>query len=293
MFMERLSMDHSLINYGNGNGYARNFNHFYKTNGDSGGIQLRPNVKYYFTNQFSENDTQIFREQKKHYLLETVLLQQPGIAYIKFADDKTYLCANDHFKEMFGVNDSVEVKNKNNYSLRAFMKSKLNDKVTVEIQQLEEKAFSENIELNDQITSPMISTEGKVIVLSLNIAPLSIKDSGRKLLMCYATDYTDKLAHTELLKIYQDFFQDQKVAIKKFVDHIGLGYFLYDKSDNITPRELDCLILLSKGLTAKQSASILDISHRTIEAHLKNIKEKFDANNNSELLGMFLSCYRN
>lgn len=52
---------------------------------------------------------------------------------------------------------------------------------------------------------------------------------------------------------------------------------------NLSPQEERCLKLLKQGYTAQASASILNISNRTVEAHINNIKKKFKCNSKLEL----------
>jgi len=62
-----------------------------------------------------------------------------------------------------------------------------------------------------------------------------------------------------------------------------------DLSDNrpvldISKRERQVAILVTKGQTSKEIARILSISPRTVEAHRAHLLEKFDARNSSELI---------
>ncbi len=52
----------------------------------------------------------------------------------------------------------------------------------------------------------------------------------------------------------------------------------------ITPKEKEILTLLSQGLSTKAIAGSLSISHHTVESHGKNLRQKFDAKNSSELV---------
>lgn len=54
--------------------------------------------------------------------------------------------------------------------------------------------------------------------------------------------------------------------------------------DQITARELECLGLISQGKTAKMSAQTLNISPRTVERHIDNIRTKLKLKNKSELI---------
>lgn len=52
----------------------------------------------------------------------------------------------------------------------------------------------------------------------------------------------------------------------------------------LTQRELDCLMLAKEGKSAKQAAKLLNISYRTIEAHLESVKRKFECKTKLELM---------
>ena len=55
-------------------------------------------------------------------------------------------------------------------------------------------------------------------------------------------------------------------------------------SSVLTPREVEVLQLLVEGKSTKQTASILGVSIKTIEAHRKNIMEKLDIDNIVDLV---------
>jgi len=59
----------------------------------------------------------------------------------------------------------------------------------------------------------------------------------------------------------------------------------------LTQRELDCLSLYMAGKSAKEIASLLFLSRRTIEYHLQNIKTKLCVNKRSELLHIAFSQF--
>lgn len=59
---------------------------------------------------------------------------------------------------------------------------------------------------------------------------------------------------------------------------------------HLTPRELSCLRLNMQMHTSKEIAKLLKISHRTVEFHLKNIKEKLNITNKAELYAV---CKKN
>lgn len=59
---------------------------------------------------------------------------------------------------------------------------------------------------------------------------------------------------------------------------------LKNHSYEVTQREIECLYYLSLGKSAKQTASALKISSRTVEFHLKNLRNKTGARNRLQLL---------
>ncbi|MFI4919338.1 MAG: LuxR C-terminal-related transcriptional regulator [Legionellales bacterium] len=56
----------------------------------------------------------------------------------------------------------------------------------------------------------------------------------------------------------------------------------------LTRREIECLRLTVKGYTAKKTAKVLQISHRTIEEYLTNIRTKTGIKSKAELIEMAL-----
>ncbi|MDQ2994261.1 MAG: helix-turn-helix transcriptional regulator [Pseudomonadota bacterium] len=56
---------------------------------------------------------------------------------------------------------------------------------------------------------------------------------------------------------------------------------------NITKREEDCLLLIAQGYTMKNAARKLDISPRTVEMHLRNLKEKHGVYTRNELVDLW------
>lgn len=54
----------------------------------------------------------------------------------------------------------------------------------------------------------------------------------------------------------------------------------------LTRRESDCLHCLAQGKTAKETARILGISNRTVEAYLENIKMKANIRHKSGLISI-------
>ncbi|OJX12817.1 MAG: hypothetical protein BGO77_04950 [Caedibacter sp. 37-49] len=58
-------------------------------------------------------------------------------------------------------------------------------------------------------------------------------------------------------------------------------------SFHLTKREFECLSWLSEGMTAKEMAIKMNISHRTVEQYVKSIKEKTHLYKRSQLIYFF------
>ncbi len=56
--------------------------------------------------------------------------------------------------------------------------------------------------------------------------------------------------------------------------------------NTLTGKEKEVLALISIGLTTKQIAGKLNISHHTVETHRKNLLRKSDAKNSAQLVQM-------
>jgi len=94
--------------------------------------------------------------------------------------------------------------------------------------------------------------------------------------------------------------QTQEKDHEKFFEETKWSNLLLKPEKNIlrlSKREGECLIHLVNGLTMKKMASLMDVSIRTIETHINNIKIKTKCYNKSEIIQLanktlpFLSNY--
>lgn len=53
---------------------------------------------------------------------------------------------------------------------------------------------------------------------------------------------------------------------------------------NLTPRQFETLVLISKGLSNKEVARILDVSPETVKSHLRGIFQRFSVTNRMEAI---------
>lgn len=74
-----------------------------------------------------------------------------------------------------------------------------------------------------------------------------------------------------------------------FVDRLSTNkYFLNNGTENfrLSLRELECLTLKEQGMSAKEMARVMGISHRTVESYFDNIKFKSGLGNLSQVLAI-------
>jgi DNA-binding CsgD family transcriptional regulator len=73
---------------------------------------------------------------------------------------------------------------------------------------------------------------------------------------------------------------DKKNALLSSHYKVGLS----ENPLDLSARELECIFCILRGMTAKQIAEILNLSKRTIEFYLENVKNKFGCLTKTELL---------
>ncbi len=102
-----------------------------------------------------------------------------------------------------------------------------------------------------------------------------------------AVDYLEKPFDSDvLLKRMQE-------AIQKDLDtrvYKAEKRKLKKRLATLTPRELEVMTLVVKGLSNKEAARQLDVSNRTVDVHRAKIMEKMDAEDLAELTVMAMHC---
>jgi two-component system, LuxR family, response regulator FixJ len=102
-----------------------------------------------------------------------------------------------------------------------------------------------------------------------------------------AIDYLEKPFDTEVL------LTRMQEAIQKDLEtrlHNAEKRILKKRISQLTPRELEVMILVVKGLSNKEVAKQLNISNRTIDVHRSKVMEKMDAEDLAELTVMAMHC---
>jgi DNA-binding CsgD family transcriptional regulator len=83
--------------------------------------------------------------------------------------------------------------------------------------------------------------------------------------------------------------------IKEFIEGTHVKkYHLNVKGATVhlSPREVECMVHLSESKSTKEIASLMDLSPRTIETHVENVKRKLGCDRRSKLIETFSESFR-
>lgn len=231
----------------------------------------------------------LFSQKRKCYShVKPIVESMHEASYFKTVSDKKYYYANQNFYDLIGIDTK---KNISGLTTNQLISVGCNDKfrkILNDVNHFEAQAVINNEDILNEALPAFLDLNGNVIFLNLNI--ILVRDDNKKAcgFLVQFLDNTKNISTETLLEKYYQLYSSKQEAIKNFLEHIGLASLLSQEGETLTKRELDCLIQLSKGNTAKETARALNISHRTVETHLGNIKLKFNMQKKTEVLSVFL-----
>lgn len=105
-------------------------------------------------------------------------------------------------------------------------------------------------------------------------------------------DDSDKVIYEQLFKLLLQHFGIKRKSniVLSSAESLRLELVNTHKI-KFSKRELECLYHLCKGKTAKQTASIMQLSPRTVETHLENIRNKAKCGNKLEVIGRYARIF--
>lgn len=209
----------------------------------------------------------------KFEYLRTLIAILPNCAYLKDVENDQYIYVNNSYNSVFHDENIA-----------------ISDSLKEQIAMYEKQAIEDQHEIQNIKIAPLAEANGKLHELTLSFYPVSVGSKKSKYVLVHGSLTTENISSSSLHSLYKSYYTDEKMGLTKFIEAIGLSDYLEGKT--LTPREFECLLILSKGLSAKEMARVLNLSSRTVENHIMNIKEKFEVSSNIELLSIFLSCYR-
>jgi FixJ family two-component response regulator len=144
--------------------------------------------------------------------------------------------------------------------------------------------YMSGLDLQDELINRGISIP--IIFIS---GHAGISDSA-KAFRSGAVDFLEKpFSNDLLLERIQEALKKDKINREQQLEHRKLqreNRRIQKRLDQLTAREKEVLPLLAKGHSNKDTAKLLNISSRTVEAHRASIMEKMQANSLAELLMM-------
>lgn len=99
--------------------------------------------------------------------------------------------------------------------------------------------------------------------------------------------YKNKCTFTNFNKKILECHNNEEIVKRFSNNYLNFKGIIQDnKLISIGKREFQCLFYFKKGYSAKEIAKKLNISHRTVESHLNNVKIKTELNYKGELLDL-------
>lgn len=121
-------------------------------------------------------------------------------------------------------------------------------------------------------------------ILALRTVKRSIRDNTGEII--------GVLAQSELLPIQHHVgklvstlsVKDKKIATGSLGERRNYKYANYNETLKLTQRETECLFLLIRAKSAKEIAQFLEISPRTVETYIEQIKDKMGVSTRAEMM---------
>jgi DNA-binding NarL/FixJ family response regulator len=136
----------------------------------------------------------------------------------------------------------------------------------------------------------MASKNTEVLILSMHYSDQLIReivDSGARGYVLKSDSDHDLLIAVETLARHKPFLTSQAVAVIKSefnIDEPLTTKILKWLRNRVTSREREIIQLIAEGSRAREVASCLGISVKTVEAHRSNVMRKLEVHNISELV---------
>lgn len=94
--------------------------------------------------------------------------------------------------------------------------------------------------------------------------------------------YVNLINNLELFNFIEDLTQHQQNIHSQALPSFKI--YAQDEKVSLTQREMECLFYSLRGKTAKEIGRLLNISQKTVEAHVEHIKHKFKCYSKPELI---------
>lgn len=185
-----------------------------------------------------------------------------------------YICADERTAFISGVKGSQQIVNKTD-------------------NELEWSKYSEQYKKNDELalyqSQPILKIEESIDIKRQHATMLSLKkgvmdNNGNPAGVFGTVFYIEEIAFWELSKSLDFINTSLRISPKSPVTEVLTQAQPQTVREQLTEREKDCAHYLCRGMSAREIAACLNLSKRTVEFYLANMKDKLLARSKSELI---------
>lgn len=218
----------------------------------------------------------------------------PGSAFIEDRNCRFLGINNYGAKKIVGLKHPNQIVNKSHTEITKMGTWQVSQEDVSVWEKSKKQVMFEEKSIVGALFDPYLIADGSLILQVGTILPLYNNAGKVTGSFTIALDSTNKISPEGIYYGYRVLYKDKKQALTRSLKHLtGKNYTHFQ---DITARELECLIQLSKGFSAKQIAAYLKLSSRTVETYLQTIKEKVGMKDKAELVKFFsesLSSFKN
>lgn len=234
------------------------------------------------------NKDSYFYEQ----FIENFAYTYPSAAVVKKVSKEGFLyaAANDKMMELLGIETSIDLIGRTVYDLADIMLWRWTPDFAKNTHDIDTLVLHSQKPITTPQENLINKKNGYVTAISRTKIPIFSDASPNtvKAIFSYAADITTSINAAKLLQLYHDLYKDKRTATAKYLEYIGFDFKI---AQSITPRELDFMLSFLTHRNLKEIANELQITPRTAEAHLNNIKQKTGCVTTSSLMNLLVDIF--
>ena len=207
-------------------------------------------------------------------LISNIFNQMPGYFLLKDLNS-VYVAGNRATAKLFGFNKCKQLAGITDYDI----KCEAANHASLFIKQDETlKKTGNNIQVLDIHTY----ANKEIKVLLINKSLLKEKNGKIALINCYCVELTNQFISSIAYKLTKDKSFESKHNLIKESKH----YYLNQKYGDLklSKRQSQCMFYLLRGKTASMIAILLNLSTRTVESYIEEIKYKMGCNSKTQII---------
>jgi len=199
----------------------------------------------------------------------------PGTAHLKDIKSFKYLSSNSNDLDTYNFKSEKELLGQTVFELEQIMENKWPTDFAKQVYKTDAHVIESGkpLVMNNII---LLTGPGYVSVRKLMKSPIFSFEGTITSILTLGVDFTKSIKTQTLWKIYKNFYKSNPIVSIRFMEYIGLKDWF---TQPLTIREIDCLVSIIQFHTMKNVANALNISQRTVECHIENIKSKIKCGN--------------